>query len=868
MNFFPHLASVEEVASHDVGLLARLRERVAHWQSVIEVNPKSMGTCDFETRSTCDLNKHGAWIYSKDPTTEALCLSYKLPGYEKVKRWWPTIEVRERPWDPDSPAETLYGSGIPEDLWAFIIAGGLMEGHNVGFERYIWKNVMTARHGWPHVAEHQWRCSAAKCSAAVLPRDLGRATVALQLSQVKDDEGRKLMLKMCKPRKPRKAELAHMEEMGIDPTSVTLYYESIEMHQRLQLYCDQDVRSEEALSEAVRDLSETELQVWMLDQFMNERGVCFDVRGAKAALQIAKRAKKVLNAELHQITGSLTSAGQRAKILVWCNENGELGQALPDTTGATVDWFLDRVEMTQECYRVLQIVKQANRTSIRKYQAIIDFTDPEDGRARDQLMYHGAGTGRFSGKSIQVQNFPRGVSINYWYIKDGKEYGKFDMDRAWEDITGVADMLDKAERLEWSQKRIDKELDEWVAWIYAMHGDVMEFLSSSTRGALTASKGMKLVAADYSAIEARVIMWMAECQAGMDALINGDIYCDMAEGIYGYDVNKQDHPSERQFGKQAILGLGFEMGWLTFLITCRKYKIYFSEKQVQEILGDSYDEKYWKAHKALFFDKHPKYEEERLKLKNLELQGQRNAGSLAGKKMQSRKARHRFIDAREKPEEIVHEIALMMHTVGVYRSRYGEVKQMWRDLEEAAVGAMLAEPGTETEAAKCKWFTSTELRVNDDFERLPPLFLYCELPSGRLLSYVTPFLKDAKTPWGEIKKDLRYYTMIVGNKWATTYTYGGKLAENVVQAAARDSMVEAALKIMTQYPGAEKYDTLIEKFMNAVYIMLISVHDELVAECDERGSKEEFEGQMSNVSAREQGCPITAEAESYPRYRK
>lgn len=820
--------------------LSRLKQR---WLRIFaEAGGPLQGTIDFETRSACDLRKHGAWLYSKHHTTRAMCLSYKLPGYERPGRWHmahPDLLVSESP--------------APLDLFAFVLAGGLLEAHNAFFERCVWRNVMVARHGWPAMCSTQWRCSAAKASAASLPRDLEGAAKAMALDVEKDMEGRRLMLKLSKPRQPRKAEIvAWMEEEGLTgdyrryksrftEANGPLWHETEEELERLWDYCDQDVLTEEALSEATPDLPEGELRLWQLDQCINEQGARFDLKLAKAALDLAAQYRVKLNRELEEMTG-ISAATKRQQVKDWLASNE--GVVLPDTAADTLDWYLDREEMSGRARRVIEIVKYVNKTSTRKYQAMLDRTDPEDERARDLLMYHGASTGRWSGKGIQVQNFPRGNVKNRWGMTaDGAEYAYFDIDLACQDI-----------------------LDGDLEWIESMHGDVMEVLSAALRGAIVPKDGHDLIVADYSAIEARCVLWLAGAEGALEVFRSGgDIYCDMAEGIYGYPVHKKTHPQERQFGKQAILGLGYGMGFMTFLLTCRKYGITFSVAQVKGILGDKY-EKYYEWVQDYLFPKptgDPRKDTD--------------------KRRQASKNRRRLTDEREDPKAVIHELALMKYTVDVYRTRYAEVKEMWAEQETAAMSAVRSWERKVTEAqetARSEWedawgpldesigfgqmdWETVSFRDAIEGPRYEAGmcawfvrggFLCCELPSGRLLRYRDPHIKPTKTAWGETKDGLRYMTVVTGGKWARAGTYGGKLVENITQAVARDIMADAALRTVDD---------------GTPYSIIMSVHDELVAEVPQtEGSERDFEEVMSKTLPWADGCPVTAEAERYGRYRK
>ena len=683
---------------------------------------------------------------------------------------------------------------MPQELFDWIAKGGLVEAHNAFFERMIWKNVMVARHGWPEVPHKQWRCSAAKASTFSLPRALGAAGAAMGLSVQKDDVGRKLMLKMCKPRKPRKAEvLAHNAEIDrlrgelaiagenyrpvlqeqLDALINKIWYHEEEADfWRLGEYCETDVDSEHNLSLSLRDLPPFELRLWQMDQAMNERGVYCDVDMAATALRIAERECAKLNDELNDFTdGEVPKGSSRAKLVDWVNRQDV---PLPNTQAGTLDEFM---AMTDEkvpplVKRALYICKHVNKTSTAKYAHMLQAA-ASDSTLKDMMMYHGANTGRWAGKGVQPHNFPRGN------IKD--------MEVACEVIkTGDMDL------------------------IHALYGeDVMELLSGALRGALTAPPGKDLLVADYSSIEARVVFWLAGCERALEIFHKGMcIYMDMATDIYGYPVtDKKKQFMERQMGKQAILGLGFQMGFLTFLFTCHKYDIKFTVEQVKDIVKSDWSEM---RKKVLEYFKGDKRRAKRLEEEDLLL------------------------------DDIMHELILMQFIVDRYRSRYSEVADFWRDLNNAAIEA-----------------TENRGRVTKvgliEFKRTGR-FLHMKLPSGRLLSYNQPRVAKKKTPWGSDGKVLKFmgvdpYT----KKWCLQETYGGMLCENAVQATARDLMADAMLR-------AE--DT-------GIYEVNMSVHDELVTIVDEdKGDVKEFEDLMSESPRWAEGCPVAAEGWRGKRYRK
>lgn len=358
-----------------------------------------IATADFETRSAANLKKTGSWKYSLDPTTQALCMAFRLPYWKKG---------RTALWHPAFPQFGLAETGTDHliELFNWIVEGELVEAHNAWFERGIWQNIMAVRYGWPAVGGHQWRCSAAKAAAHALPRSLDDAAYALGLSIRKDAAGSKVMMKMNKPRKPRKAEvLAWQKEHGKVPMPL-LWHESRELFDQLCSYCQQDVLTEEAVSHAVPDLSESEQRMYTLDQTINERGFLLDMEAVGVALGLIGVETKRLNDELCELTGgSPDKATKRKKMHDWFLNQWVI---IEDTKAGSVDEALKRDDLTPKVRRGLELLQSLSRSSTAKFEAMRNWAGP-DGRVRGGVLYHGASTGRWSGAGVQPHNFPRGT---------------------------------------------------------------------------------------------------------------------------------------------------------------------------------------------------------------------------------------------------------------------------------------------------------------------------------------------------------------------------------------------------------------------------------------------------------------------------
>jgi DNA polymerase len=500
-------------------------------------------TIDFETRSEIDLTKVGAWKYAAHPSTDALCLTFKI-GDGPVQRW-------------HSPLLWAYGLDMlpdPEELFDAIEAGAVIEAHNAGFERAIWTCKMVPDYGWPAIKRRQWKCSAAKAASYALPRALEGACQVMRTKTQKDADGHRIMKELCKPRKPTK-------DNPHEP-----YVTDREKHQRNVDYCATDTQAEYELSLKLPDLNPDEYEVWQVDQTINERGVFCDVALARLAVETIAKAIDGFNAEIEALTGGkVTKTTQRERVLKWLRDQHyyDLGNtqgptldvAVSELDEALMDVFSENFEDFWRIRRVIWITRAANKTSTAKFKAMLDRIG-NDHRIRDTLLYMGASkTGRWSGRGVQLQNIKRG--------------GIEDMEKEVERILGMSldDIIDATE-------------------------DVVEMFSQVIRGAICAPPGKELVVADYASIEARGTFWLADCVHALNIFTDpkADIYCDLARSIYHREITKKDK-DERQLGKKGILGCGYGMGKDKFHVTCAKDGLDIT-KEMAETVVKTYRETY------------------------------------------------------------------------------------------------------------------------------------------------------------------------------------------------------------------------------------------------------------------------------------
>lgn len=478
---------------------------------------------DFETRSKADIKRTGAARYAEDPSTSVLCLAYAIKG-NPVQLWMP-------------------GEDMPRDLNYYIGYGWNVEAHNSFFEKMIWRNIMVPKFGWPEIPDKQWRCSASRAAVLALPRALDMVGAALALPIQKSQEGKRIMLKLCRPRTATKNDAS---EWNMDRADFKTLYE----------YCKQDVEAERALGKAIPELSPSELEVWRLDQKINERGIRVDIESVKSALIIIEQYTARLLKEFQELTGgAIESPTQRDKVLGWLREEGVHIKGL--TKNDIIDTLEDKIGAlpNEKAKRVMQIRQELSKTSTAKYKAILDAAC-KDQKLRDTLMYHGASTGRWTGKAIQPQNLPKNtqkISLGtYFQILKNQDLETFEL----------------------------------------CYPQVMEVLSSTIRGLFIPSNGYTFFGGDYSAIEARVLFWLAGEEKGLDMFRRGeDLYKDLAATIYQKNVLTVT-PNEREMGKRGILGAGYGLGHKKF----RETTMAFARTEITEELAmrviDAYRTKY------------------------------------------------------------------------------------------------------------------------------------------------------------------------------------------------------------------------------------------------------------------------------------
>lgn len=497
-------------------------------------------TFDFETRSESDLKRQGAYKYSRHPSTRATCLGIKEHGKGKQTRLIPFNWINQ-PWKTLPETFRRQWETYINDRWEF-------SAHNAFFELCIYNNILVEHLGWPVIPFELWRCTAAKAAHYGLPRSLEGSGAALGLSIQKDKQGVIAMMQTCKPTAAW-GKWESLGRQGSEPEKFREPHNHAGIFTTLYHYCKMDVLAEEAVDDALPDLSETELAIWRRNLKQNWRGLDIEIDVVNAVIIRMENANKENREELFRTTlGCITKPGSRNDMLAFLASEGV---ELPDLKASTVrDAIKDGIK-SDAARIVLDLRAKLTKSSNKKYYAFRDRTD-HDGRARDFTLYHAASTGRSGGSGINPFNFPRGL------IKASGD---------WELIDEFLIANDPAyfDKVQTPAMRAKIETASQL------------FYSAMLRNMICAGEGFELVAGDWSMIEVIILWWLAGNEYGLDMVRSGqDIYilqaCDNTGKPYteiklAYDAKLQWGMDTRQLGKAQILGGGFGMGGTKFQTT-------------------------------------------------------------------------------------------------------------------------------------------------------------------------------------------------------------------------------------------------------------------------------------------------------------
>lgn len=481
---------------------------------------------DLETRSRVNLEACNIDRYARHPSTEVLCMSWKLREKGSIIRTWlPTHEV------PD----IFYEPGL------------ILFSHNTTFEELIFRHVMR-KHGFPLYQQKQWRCTMVQAAYLNLPRKLSEVCTFLDLEYQKDKEGNAVMKRLCRPQQVGKVQA---KKLGIpeNERKVTevdgIFYggafdENLDKHVKLHAYCEQDVRAEEALHENLPfTLDRREKKLWFLDRLINQRGIPIDLDFCHGAMKIQAKAHEDGCRRLSEITSGRICSPDQVRAMP--AELAKYGIVIPNMQAETVEEYLKKTDLPTEARDILRLRAELSFKAHKKFEAAICNVSP-DGRLREQIQFYQASTGRWGGRGVQLHNLKR--PVEKW------------------PSPGVVEAIKNADPV-LLQMLVDDHNKT-----YGTTMTLIDALSCSIRSMICPPEGFELAISDYAAIEARVLSWLAGCKVQLKQFQNGeDVYLGLASKIYRIpleQMSKKTHAAERQVGKAGILGLGYGMGAVKF----------------------------------------------------------------------------------------------------------------------------------------------------------------------------------------------------------------------------------------------------------------------------------------------------------------
>lgn len=462
---------------------------------------------DLETYSDVNLAKCGVYKYAESPAFEILLFGYAVDGGPVQ-----VIDLAQGETIPEEILDVLTDDTITK--WAF----------NANFERVCLSRYLTdlGRSLDPFYDQHPlsqecarflnpagWKCSMVWSAYLGLPLSLEGVGAVLNLDNQKMKEGRELIRYFCVPCKETKTNGGRTRNLPQHAPEKWNLFKS---------YNKRDVEVEMAIQQRLQKYPVPE-KVWEeyhLDQEINSRGIAIDLELARQAVALDAQSRESLMAALKERTG-LENPNSVIQMLDWLEQHGLKTDSLGKKN------VQELLKTAQEPLRSVLLLRQKlAKSSVKKYQAM-EMTACKDGRARGMFQFYGANrTGRFAGRHIQLQNLPQNHLPDLSEARELVRQGNYE----------ALDLL---------------------------YDSIPDVLSQLIRTAFVPRAGMKFVVSDFSAIEARVISWLAGERWKSEAFAAGkDIYCSTASQMFGVPVVKHGiNGNLRQKGKIAELACGY-----------------------------------------------------------------------------------------------------------------------------------------------------------------------------------------------------------------------------------------------------------------------------------------------------------------------
>lgn len=571
---------------------------------------------------------------------------------------------------------------------------------NANFERTCFSNYY--QHSFRPEA---WKCTAVQAAMLALPLSLEGVGAVLGLDKQKMTEGKELIKYFCSPCKAIKSNGGRTRNLPKDAP---------EKWRQFKTYCIRDVDVEKQIRQRLAKfpIPEREQEIYCLDQRINDRGIMVDPNLVNHAVACDLLYKETATARACELTG-LENPNSVSQLKLWLKEKGlEVDSLAKDTVK---DLSMKSEGDVQE---VLKLRLATSKTSVKKYEAI-DRSVCAENRVHGLLQFYGANrTGRWAGRLVQIHNLPQN------HLPD----------------------------LELARALVSEGRYEEVELFYESTPNV---LSELIRTAFVAKPGCRFIISDYSAIEARVLAWLAGEEWRLQVFeTHGKIYEASASAMFHVPIEEITKTSPlRQKGKISELALGYG-GAVGALTSMGALKMGLTEEELPGL-------------------------------------------------------------------------------VSTWRSANPHITAFWWAVDEAAITAVRDKKPS---------------RVGRVLFEYKSGILFITLPSGRKLSYVKPRMILNK--FG--REGLTYEGIGESKKWMRLETYGPKLVENIVQAASRDILAEAMLRL-----EKEGFD------------IVCHVHDEVVLEVpDGKSSVEEVNEIMAVNPVWTEGLPLKAAGFESPFYKK
>lgn len=563
----------------------------------------------------------GAEPYVRHHTFRIVWLSYDLKDGLGKRRWRP-------------------GLPPPADLLSYLAAGGIVEAHNAGFERWIWELHCVPKLGWPAVDERQWRCSASKARASALPGSLGKLGEVLGISDQKDKRGVALMKLLSMPRQPTQADprrvqlpiydqteearrateiivqacmrepgMSARKAAGVVARAAATAREEAEETEAYGQYCDTDIVAESQVSALLPDLEGLELEWWITHERINRRGVHIDKIGVQNCISVVEQVFAKYNVELQAITG-IDAASKVEQLQGWLRGRGTYLDSLDEEA---VEGALKDKLLPPDVRRVLEIRAAAGSASVKKLYAIQNRLSWDD-RLRDLYIYHGARTGRSTGEGPQPTNLPKAgpdmARCGLW-VKN-----EFQADSGCKRYFGQHRMscpfcnrptYPKPRVEEWNPAIAEEALAEMATrsleWIELVYGEALPTVAGCLRALFDAAPGHDLISTDYNSIEAVGLAMLAGEQWRIKVFnSHGKIYEASASTMFSVPLDEilgwkklhdQHHPL-RAKGKIAELAC---LAPDTQVLTLRGY-VRIVDVRCNDTLWDGAE---WVSHAGVVF---------------------------------------------------------------------------------------------------------------------------------------------------------------------------------------------------------------------------------------------------------------------------